>query len=145
MTTIVFKDGIIAYDSRRTAGDLIISDHVDKKLVVSGISFFISGAPSDFKRFTNQYLNDCRTGDPTSHLSAFVVCGDEICLSGWSSEELWTYPMEEEICYAIGSGREYAFAAMDMGATAKEAVKIAMGRDTGTGGRIRTHKLIDRG
>ena len=42
--------------------------------------------------------------------------------------------------YAIGSGASYALGAMDAGATAKEAVKIAS-RDVYTGGIIRTHKL----
>ena len=43
--------------------------------------------------------------------------------------------------YAIGSGRDFALAAMRMGADAKKAVKIASEFDIHTGGRIRTMRL----
>lgn len=43
--------------------------------------------------------------------------------------------------HAIGSGRDYALAAMSMGATAKEAVEVAMRFDNGTGGEIVVVKL----
>ena len=43
--------------------------------------------------------------------------------------------------YATGSGQHHALTAMDMGATAKEAVKMAIMRDTNSGGRIRTYKI----
>lgn len=38
--------------------------------------------------------------------------------------------------WACGSGSEYALGAMDAGASAKEAVEIAMQRDPNTGGKI---------
>ena len=31
MTTIAYKDGIIAYDSRAMRGDCILTDNIDKK------------------------------------------------------------------------------------------------------------------
>lgn len=46
--------------------------------------------------------------------------------------------------FAIGSGRDFALAAMDMGASAKEAVEAAAKRDVYTGGTIRT-LIIDKG
>jgi hypothetical protein len=42
---------------------------------------------------------------------------------------------------AIGTGTDHAITAMDCGLSAREAVKMAMKRDTGTGGRIRTYKV----
>ena len=45
------------------------------------------------------------------------------------------------IPYAIGSGADHAFTAMDCGCSAKEAVQMAVKRDTCTGGRIRSFKL----
>jgi len=41
----------------------------------------------------------------------------------------------------LGSGRDFAIAAMDHGKSAKEAVKYAMTRDTYTGGRIRVFNV----
>lgn len=45
-------------------------------------------------------------------------------------------PLPEELPTASGSGREFALAAMDLGATAEEAVKIACQRDMMSGGDI---------
>jgi hypothetical protein len=42
---------------------------------------------------------------------------------------------------AIGSGTDHALTAMDMGATAEEAIGWAAKRDAGTGGTIRTFRL----
>jgi len=43
--------------------------------------------------------------------------------------------------FAVGSGQQFATAAMYMGATAEEAVKVAMALDPNTGGDIQTLKL----
>lgn len=43
--------------------------------------------------------------------------------------------------HAVGSGRDYALAAMRCGKSAAVAVKIAMEFDNGTGGRIITRRL----
>lgn len=43
--------------------------------------------------------------------------------------------------HAIGSGRDYALAAMRCGRSAEEAVSLAMEFDRGTGGFIIAHKL----
>ncbi|GAI22667.1 unnamed protein product, partial [marine sediment metagenome] len=46
---------------------------------------------------------------------------------------------------AIGSGSAYALAAMDMGASAEEAVRAAMKRDIYTGGKVRTMRIDQHG
>ena len=43
MTTIAYKSGIIAYDSRFTCGDIIEDDDVDKRIDRDGKTFFLSG------------------------------------------------------------------------------------------------------
>ncbi len=43
--------------------------------------------------------------------------------------------------FAIGSGRDYAIAAMHLGKSAEEAVRLAMQYDTGTGGDIDVEEL----
>jgi ATP-dependent protease HslVU (ClpYQ) peptidase subunit len=52
---------------------------------------------------------------------------------------MWT--RHEEPHYAIGTGGTIALAAMDAGATAKEAVKIGIKRDPSSGGKITTVRL----
>jgi 20S proteasome alpha/beta subunit len=61
---------------------------------------------------------------------------------------LWEYEGEAWVkqdpgYYATGSGSPYAFAAMDAGASAKEAVRIAIKRDANSGGRVQSLKLKD--
>ena len=41
MTTIAYKDGVIAYDGRQTRNDRIVSDTAQKCQVVDGVSFFL--------------------------------------------------------------------------------------------------------
>lgn len=50
------------------------------------------------------------------------------------AEDTW----EIEQIYALGSGENWAMAAMDLGYSAKEAVRYAITRDRGTGGKIHT-------
>ena len=45
-------------------------------------------------------------------------------------------PSRQRVPAAIGTGRDFAFGALDMGATPAQAVEIAARRDIYTGGRI---------
>jgi 20S proteasome alpha/beta subunit len=59
---------------------------------------------------------------------------------------LWEYEGEAWVkqdpgYYATGSGSPYAFAAMDAGASAKDAVRIAIKRDANSGGKVQSLKL----
>lgn len=47
-----------------------------------------------------------------------------------------SYSLENQEYVAIGSGADYAIAAMDAGLSAEEAVKIAIGRDVFSGGEV---------
>lgn len=56
MTTIAYKDGVIAYDSRVTRSGTIVSDNAPKCQVVDGVSFFLSGAVCDEKALIAAYF-----------------------------------------------------------------------------------------
>jgi len=104
------------------------------------VYFFPSGLVSDIPVLVDAYcsLNYSAKGD----CEALVVDDGVLYYAGLSLEDgFWRIKLEFNKTRAIGSGRDHALTAMDMGATAKEAVKWAMKRDTGTGGRIRTYKL----
>lgn len=52
------------------------------------------------------------------------------------------YPVQfHDELFALGSGREFALAAMYLGKTAREAVEVAIALDTGSGGGIDTLTL----
>lgn len=140
MTTIAYKDGIIAYDSQITRGDTITYDDYDKCIDSNGIKFFCSGAVADFQRFVDVYFGATPAG--AIDVAALVLDAGQLWYSAIDTDSgLWKSPVLVQYPYAIGSGAELAFAAMDMGATAAEAVGIAAKRSVYTGGQIRTFVL----
>lgn len=141
MTTIAYKDGVIAYDSRSTAGDLISNDNFDKKFIVDGVVFIMSGATSDFKKFIDLYF--CKiTEFKNIDVSALVVDKGELFLCSVCDDiGLWKQPLVRDNPVSIGSGSNFALTAMDLGLSAVQAVKTAIKRDCKSGGKVRLHKL----
>lgn len=143
MTTIAYKDGVIAYDGRQTRNDRIVSDDAPKCQVVDGVSFFLSGAVCDEKALIAAYF-----GTPSTvpvECSGYVVDGGKLMMVGHDDKTgIWKQELELSNPDAIGSGAAYALAAMDMGASAEDAVRAAMKRDIYTGGMIRV-VIIDEG
>lgn len=140
MTTIAYKDGVIAYDSRQTRSGTIVSDNAPKCQVVDGVSFFLSGAVCDERALIAAYF-----GTPSSapvECSGYAVDGGRLLMIGHDDKTgVWKQDLDPTNPDAIGSGSAYALAAMDMGASAEEAVRAAMKRDIYTGGKIRTVRI----
>ncbi|EGH43290.1 hypothetical protein [Pseudomonas syringae] len=134
MTTIAYKDGVIAYDSRRTCDGRIVTDSADKKRERDGHAFFGSGSTSDILNLIDAFFGAKIEGECDAQVIA--VHGGQVTEIIWAEGRLFKYPVDHE--YAIGSGSDNAITAMDMGATAAEAVEMAMKRDTATGGQVRT-------
>lgn len=136
MTTIAYKDGIIAYDGRVTRGNQITYDDFDKCLERDGVKFICSGANADFESLMDAYFGLETTNIDASALivaDGIVWCGARDDTSGF-----WKFEVQPDRPYAIGSGSGHALTAMDMGASAYQAVEMAMKRDSCTGGKIRT-------
>lgn len=137
MTTIAYKDGVIAYDGRQTRNDRIVSDTAQKCQVVDGVSFFLSGAVCDEKALIAAYF-----GTPSAvpvECSGYAVdCGRLLMVGHDDKTGIWKQDLDLASPDAIGSGCAYAIAAMDMGASAEDAVRAAMKRDIYTGGIVRT-------
>ncbi|MDD2046117.1 proteasome subunit beta [Pseudomonas putida] len=140
MTTIAYKDGVIAYDSRQTRNSAIVSDDAPKCQVVDGVSFFLSGAVCDEKALIAAYF-----GTPSAvpvECSGYAVDDGKLMLVGHDDKTgIWRQDLDPTNPDAIGSGAPYALAAMDMGASAEDAVRAAMKRDIYTGGKIRTIRV----
>jgi 20S proteasome alpha/beta subunit len=139
MTTIAYKNGVIAYDSRRTCDGRIVTDRADKKRERDGHVFFGSGSTSDILSLMDAFFGAKIEGECDAQV--IVVHDGHVTEIIWTEGRLFKYPVDHE--YAIGSGSDNAITAMDMGATAAEAVEMAMKRDTATGGQVRT--LLVRG
>ncbi|MBD1589772.1 proteasome subunit beta [Pseudomonas typographi] len=137
MTTIAYKDGVIAYDSRISDGSFIIHDDYDKRHEVKGVQFVLSGKVCDYPK-----LIDAWFGGPVTvelECAALAYDGESLWYVGASPQHgLCKTPIWAERPYVMGSGGDHAITAMDMGATAAEAVEMAKKRDTSTGGKVRT-------
>ena len=141
MTTVAFKDGILAADTLVTAGGQ--RDGYMKKAAVlkDGTLAAHSGTATYWGKFLAWDAGG-RVGDcPVVGISEKEDCTNvlEVLPSGrlrmWSNSGSWEFEPVEGV-YGIGSGGEYAVGAMAMGATAEEAVRLAMRFDSRTGGEI---------
>lgn len=140
MTTIAYehKNKQIAFDSRQTRDNIIISDSCDKFACIDGVMFFISGRVCDEPAFTKMYF-----GEKTSEIpecNAFIVDGDKIYRSGVTDDGLF-WKQELTNNDAFGSGWLFALSAFDFGCNAIEAVKHAITRDSCSGGQVKCYDI----
>lgn len=141
MTTIAYKNGIIAYDSRIILGNLIYDDDFDKKIEVDGVVFFMSGTVSDYPTFIDVYFGKSNNNVSLDVESIALHDGVLYRSSVDNKGVCWKSPLRMEHSYAIGSGEKFALAFMDAGYNAEDAVIATMNRDCWTGGRVRTFVL----
>lgn len=153
MTTVVVKDNIMAADGRATIGDMIFRENIQKILNYNGILIGGAGSLSSIKKFQKWFAD---TTDSTLaaedypqvniELPAELVEDDFTALVLYPDGSLFQFfgcstIIEVEQPCAIGSGMQFATAAMDAGASAEEAVRIATQRDVYSGGEIKTFEL----
>lgn len=143
MTTIAYKDGIIAYDSRFTCGDVVEDDDADKKVERDGKIFFMSGDCSDADFLIDSYIKGVAVKEKVNARCLVVDSGELYSAAISEQDGFWKCIERPGNPIAIGSGKQFALAFMDTGMTAEEAVRATCKRDIYTGGTIRTF-TIDR-
>jgi len=141
MTTIAFDGDLIACDSMETRGNLISSMDSDKIIEAYGYKCVIAGIKADCLVMLECFLNEIEPEQPLSasiianhndgRLIHIVYQDDRIIV-----EDIWS-----DKYFTLGSGGDFALAAMDFGKNAREAVKYASTRDNCTGGKIRSFKV----
>jgi 20S proteasome alpha/beta subunit len=138
MTTIAYKDGIIAYDSRTTSADIITNDHANKGRWIEDCFFVFSGSLCDYDQLVELYFG---RSDRFKHIEASAVVYDKSGQLWFTSidanEGLWKERLDLDTARAYGSGTCYALTAMDCGRSAVQAVRMAALRDCKTGGQVR--------
>jgi len=140
MTTIVYdhKNKQIACDSRTTMGSLIVLDDAIKYKVVDDVIWFICGKTGETDIFIDNFkpLNDA-----PDNLDVYALRVEDkkvyLCTMGSGVFRECEMPCET----SIGSGEDYALAALDFGRTAKEAIEYAMTRDNCTGGKVHVYDI----
>jgi ATP-dependent protease HslVU (ClpYQ) peptidase subunit len=136
VTTIAYKDGVIAYDSRITNGSTITHDDFEKLQEVKGVKFVLAGCVCDYAKLICAWFGE--SFSVSVEASALVFDGESLCYFAYSEKDgPCKTPVWLERPYVLGSGSDFALTAMDMGATAAEAVEMAKKRDTCTGGLVR--------
>lgn len=142
MTTIAVRGNIMASDSRETVCDdgetAYVVNNKCKKIwrVSSGRILGCAHGSEDGIRL----MLALKKNQPPPKLDAVVG----VLLNTDGSVELYEGNIWQKVSgdyYAVGSGALAALGAMDAGATAVEAVKIAIDRDPFSGGRLQVLKL----
>lgn len=136
MTTIAYdyKSKKIAVDGRVTAGDVITYDVAVKYRYSDDKSevWFFCGAVADEKDLMSLKHND--KPDVKPDCSALMVKDKKVFLVAFNGD--YCSVNEIKYSYSIGSGQNFGLAALDFGASAKEAVNYAATRDVCTGGKV---------
>lgn len=138
MTTIVYRDGILAGDSRVTVEDMVSTDKATKvHRLRDGSLFGWAGGVEDAERLR---LSLRKRQDPPKLecISALLIAPDGT-ISLYEGN-IWIEQKGERY-YAVGTGAPYALGAMDAGASAVDAAKIAVKRDINSGGKVKTVSL----
>lgn len=150
MTTIAFKDGVMAADSRTVeAGIGITNSQKIFRVRVKRSEHLVSGCgwhPA-LLMFVEWYktrdrdlaarINTQCVGEKA--FEAFVWTGKKL----YSCDESLMLDEVTEAYYALGSGAPHAITAMDCGKSAADAVRLAAKRDMHTGGRVVAVRLTD--
>lgn len=133
MTTIATDGQTMAGDGLVTSGNVIFGSNIVKVFQLKdGRLAGICGSAYHAGPFC-EWLN--QGGEPPElddNFEALVLMADGSCRS-YDHKGRW---IAEELPTACGTGREFALAAMDLGASPEEAVEAAAKRDTCTGGKI---------
>jgi hypothetical protein len=149
MTTIVYKDGVVAFDTRFTNANGVITTDKGKKflrlILTKGVMVF-SGALVDAKYFRDNLVHPTepiKYESPYESVSGLLVFDNTLYSMMHHDNWLLFEPMfninhsgVHDCVRAYGSGRDWALAAMDFGCSPREAVRYAMTRDVYTGGDV---------
>ena len=136
MTTIAYRDGVLATDSLVSSGNER-AGYTPKAGRKGRLLFAGSGSSGLIRRFA-AWLMAGAQGDPPALKEGEHTAGVYVFLP--DDRVVWFYECGHECLstpfWAAGSGGHFAKGAMAMGAIAEEAVRIAIQHDTGSGGDI---------
>lgn len=139
MTTIAYKDGIVAADSRCTEGDHIMPGKARKLYELpDGSIYTFTGSVAHGMAMLAALTSGKKKKTPKWELGDTIAViirpnGKVLIFEG---EGVWFEQTGKMAAW--GSGEAYAYGAMEAGADAAKAVRIAIKHDAGSGGPVRT-------
>lgn len=142
MTTIAYREGVMASDGRMCADNHIMAEDQPKVLKLKdGTLMGFSGAVGEIMELWDEYESAGKFL-PKEKLSYDDLTVIAVTKDGTLWEYCDEYPrfmnMGKKQYHACGSGGAYALAAMAAGASAIQAIEIAKQFDSGTGGQVTT-------
>jgi ATP-dependent protease HslVU (ClpYQ) peptidase subunit len=140
MTTIAYKDGIMAADTS-SVGNGVFSSRSRKIFLNEEYCVAGAGAPEAARRFLKkQETGEVYDGEKDNLL---IYDFNNNLLLGQDKGK-WTYNLDGDTPVSFGTGREIALGAMDHGASAIEAVKIAGKRCIYTNDEVIAYNCLER-
>lgn len=130
MTTIAWDGKMLAADSQMT-GSYIDRGAVKKIHKKNGALIAGAGAYAEILLFVNAWPD--KPEGLSDQFEALVI--QDNTAAWWDNKH---QPVPQGTPAAIGSGNQFAMGAMLNGATAKQAVQIAIELDPDTGGKVNT-------
>lgn len=140
MTTIAYRDGVLASDSLVTLGSTKVHGSYQKIRRVGGHLIGTAGSVAACQSFIDWVrCGDDESPPPKGEYNALII-DPRGRVREMENGSVLPVPRGAKF-FAIGSGAPYALAAMYAGASATEAVKIAAKIDTSTGLPVKTLKI----
>lgn len=147
MTTITYRDGVMAGDGRAFGFDKMSVGEKTKVFRLSdgtliGVSTSALGIPKAVRDWVERGMDSSAIPVPRDKdkfdFEALIVRANgeaELLDGNWLPGD----PVKADY-YAIGSGKQFAMAALVLGKSAKESVEVAAQLDVWTGGSVSTVK-----
>lgn len=147
MSTVAYRNGIMAADSAGWSGDTYIGTHAKMRQIGTRLVGCVGGLASIelfmeyMKKRTAAALQRLRelehkTDQDSNQAATSDLDLAAICVDNDGSVSIWDNSLVPLRCeaayYAIGSGEEYALGAMAIGASAEDAVRAAAHHDAHT-------------
>lgn len=150
MTTIAFRDGIMAADSQETTDIKMHCRKLFRRTSPTGRRVIIGTAGSSYAGMI--HVDSYSKGSERPKVLDNIESDEDFQNLIWDGKALWEinwlwHPIRvprSHKFFAIGSGAAAALGAMHMGASAKEAVNTAKKIDNLTGGRVSCMSLNNR-
>lgn len=132
VTTIAYRDGVLAADTLMTANGMRAGDQV--KIMRRGrLIIGFAGASRNFEAFRN-WLASGATGAFSSEDGNVFIIPPDGCPVVWGDGD--TPWRETAPFWALGTGEAVAMGAMQAGSSAEDAVRAAIALDVNSGGEI---------
>lgn len=141
MTTIVFRHGVLASDSQTTSSNLRM--HGVTKCIKTDT--YLAGGCGHLETlaawldWVEGGMQEDKKPEGNDKSTLFLIDKRGFILE--YDEKMYPMKVGKHPFFAWGSGRDFALGALECGATAVEAVRVAAKYDIYTGGRIKTLQL----